>query len=216
MGKSGLYEELIIQDMKQGIGLCVLDPHGELIEHVIARIPDRKTEEKVILLDITDKNYSFGLNLFECSDPTDDMVVQYALSQVLHVFEKAFGISSLNPLMYDLLYKSAYTLIANLGSTMIDLHLLLTNEACRKKLTQNVSRSDIRDFWNMWDDPRRKSPQDQQKDSYTILNKLNDFLGAPLRYIVGQSQSTINLQRIMDEGKVLLVKLNSKRFEQPT
>src|SRR5438128_1182860 len=74
MGKSGLFENLISDDIKQGIGVCVLDPHGELIDHVIARL-DPTREQDVILLDITDKQYAFGLNLFDCPDPTDDSAI---------------------------------------------------------------------------------------------------------------------------------------------
>jgi hypothetical protein len=210
-GKSGLEENLIIQDIKQQIGVCVLDPHGELIEHVIARLPDKEKEEKVILLDLKNKVDYIGLNLFDCADPTDDDEITKTLDLVKHVFDKAFGITQANPLMYNLLYKIAYVLIANPGYTMVDMPLFLTNEAFRKKLVHNVTDYNIRTFWETWDNPKRKSPRDQEADSQTILNKLNDFSHAPLRYIVGQSSSTIDLQKIMDEGKILLVKLDRRR-----
>ncbi len=215
MGKSGLFEELIIQDIKQGIGVCVLDPHGELIDHVIARLRNRAEEEKVILLDITDEEHPFGLNLLACSNPTNDSAIMNPLRQVLHTFDKAYGISPTTPLMYDLLYKIAYVLIANPGYTMVDIPLFLTNEACRKKLVHNVSSPEVRTFWERWDDPKQKLSKEQEADSRTILNKLNDFSHAPLRNIIGQSSSTINLQEIMDAGKALLIKL-SRQLEQAT
>src|SRR5437763_9876435 len=65
-GKSGLIENLIMQDIRQQIGVCVLDPHGELIEHVIARLPGKTEEDKVIFLDLANYAYPFGLNLFAC------------------------------------------------------------------------------------------------------------------------------------------------------
>src|SRR6266567_4287158 len=210
-GKSGLNENLIIQDIKQNIGVCVLDPHGELIKNIIARLPDREKEEKVILLDLKRKDAYIGLNLFDCTDPTDDDEITKALDLVKHVFEKAFEITQATPLMYNLLYKIAYVLIANPGCTMVDMPLFLTNEAFRKKLVHNVTDYDVRTFWENWDNPKLKSPRDQEADSQTILNKLNDFSHAPLRYIVGQSSSTIDLQKIMDEGKILLVKLDRRR-----
>src|SRR6266487_19901 len=210
-GKSGLNENLIIQDIKQNIGVCVLDPHGELINNIIERLPDREKERKVILLDLKRKDAYIGLNLFDCADPTDDDEITKALDLVKHVFEKAFEITQATPLMYNLLYKIAYVLIANPGSTMVDIPLFLTNEAFRKKLVHNVTDYDVRNFWETWDNPKLKSPRDQEADSQTILNKLNDFSHAPLRYIVGQSSSTIDLQTIMDEGKILLVKLDRRR-----
>jgi hypothetical protein len=215
MGKSGLISNLVIEDIKQGTGVCVLDPHGELIDHVIARLPGKLEEDKVVFLDLADFSYPFGLNLFQCPDPTDDGEIVKTLYQVLHVFEKAYGIVPTTPLMYDLLYNTSYTLIANPGYTMIDIRLLLTNEACRKKLARNVPNADVQDFWRIWDDPKRTTPSEQEQKRGTILNKMNEFLHIPLRNIVGQSTTTFDLEDIMNTGKILLVKL-SRRLEQPS
>ncbi len=214
MGKSGLIEELILADIKQEIGVCVLDPHGELVDHVIARLPDDKLD-KVVLLDLANYEYPFGLNLFECPRPDDDGEIIQVLYQVLHVFEKSYGIVPTTPLMYDLLYNTVYALIANPGYTMIDIRLLLTNEACRRKLVQQVPNPDVQDFWAIWDDPKQTPPEKREEKRATILNKMNDFLHSPLRNIIGQSSSTIHLPTIMEKGEILLVKL-SRRLEQPS
>src|SRR5712692_253182 len=83
-GKSGLIENLIMHDIDQQIGVCVLDPHGELIDHVIARLPGKAEEDKVILLDLANFTYPFGLNLFACSDLTNPLEVQKTVDQVMH------------------------------------------------------------------------------------------------------------------------------------
>src|SRR2546421_13054474 len=67
-GKTGLIENLILQDINQGLGVCVLDPHGDLTNTVLSRTPD-KQKEKVIFLDIADEDYPFGLNIFACNNP---------------------------------------------------------------------------------------------------------------------------------------------------
>src|SRR5207253_46973 len=82
-GKTGLEENLIVQDTEQGLGVCVLDPHGDLIKAVLARLPDSR-ENDVVYLDIADSSYAFGINLFTCSDPTDPLVVSHAASKVMH------------------------------------------------------------------------------------------------------------------------------------
>jgi hypothetical protein len=208
MGKSGLIENLVIQDIKQHIGVCVLDPHGELIDHIIARLPDREKEQKVILLDLTSKDAYAGLNLFDCADPTDDDEITKTVNQVTHVFQKAFGISmEATPRIYDYLFNSAYTLIANPGHTMIDIPLLFT-DACRQTLLANLSSPDVMKFW---DDYKQLPQQDKAREARDMLRRLNDFSHAPLRFIVGKSQSTIDLRTIMDEGKILLVKLDRRR-----
>jgi len=219
-GKSGLLENLIIQDIKQHIGVCVLDPKGELIDNIIARLPERKKEQKVILLDINEKDFFPGLNLFACADPTSDREIQYTLNQVTHVFEKAFGVSqAATPRIYDYLYNCAYALIANPGYTMMDFRLLLNNAPFRSMLLANVADEEVLDFWHTYYNPLSTSKQREearQQEARELLRRLNDLTHDPLRYIVGQAQSTINLQQIMDEGKILLVKLNSRRFEKAT
>ena len=90
MGKTGLIENLIIEDMKQGLGACLLDPHGDVTQAVLARVPDHR-EQDVILLDLLDTAYPFGLNLYQCDDPTDTTKVSYTRAQVMHIFTKLWG-----------------------------------------------------------------------------------------------------------------------------
>src|SRR6266567_5070549 len=82
-GKSALIENIVVQDVQQGLSICLLDPHGDTTLSVLSRLPYYR-EQDVILLDIEDTEYPFGLNLFECSDTTNDLEVQKILSQVMH------------------------------------------------------------------------------------------------------------------------------------
>ncbi len=155
-GKSGLIENLIVQDIKQGLGVCVLDPHGELIDHVIARL-DAKREKDVILLDIRDFHFPFGLNLFACADPTISCV-QEVVDRVLHVFEKLLGVTHETPLILDYLRKCTYTLVANPNFTMAEIPLLLTDKQFRQQLVANVTDSDVLLFWKEYE---QKNPTEQ-------------------------------------------------------
>src|SRR5579859_5247147 len=84
-GKTGLIENLVVQDIEQGIGVCLLDPHGDLTKAVLSRIPPDR-EQDVIFLDITDYPYPFGFNLLTCSDPNNPLETQRTIDQVMHVF----------------------------------------------------------------------------------------------------------------------------------
>lgn len=211
MGKSGLFEEFILSDIKQGIGVCVLDPHGELVESVRARL-DKSHERDVIFLDLLDTAFPFGINILECSDPTSDDRITETVNQVTHVFEKAFRVSpQATPRIYDYLFNSAYVLIANPGHTLIDIPLLF-NEASRQKLLGNVPSYDVLKFWR---DFKQLPQQKQDEEARELLRRLNDLSHAPLRNIAGQSRSTIDVLDIMDEAKILLVKLNRQQ-EQAT
>src|SRR6266571_3533995 len=192
-GKSGLIENLIMQDIDQQIGVCVLDPHGELIDHVLARL-EPKHEKDVILLDIANYTYPFGLNLFTCSDLTNPFEVQKTVDQVRHIFEKLLGVSTDTPLVLEYLYNCTYTLIANPGYTMADIPLLLQDEQCRKKLVANVADSDVQRFWMQHD---QKKPSDQNNDIASTLRRVKQFLQPISRLIVGQAKTTIDMQKIM-------------------
>src|SRR5436305_2263611 len=165
MGKSGLLENLIMQDIDQQIGVCVLDPHGELIEHVLARL-EPKHERDVILLDVADEDYPFGLNLFTCPNPNSPKAVEKTVDKVMHVFDKLLGVSDETPLIAQYLLHCTHTLVANPGYTMAEIPLLLTNKNCRQRLVANVKKVQTRLFWDEYYDPML--PQEQRKERIFI------------------------------------------------
>jgi hypothetical protein len=203
-GKTGLIENLIIQDIKQQIGVCILDPHGELIDNIIARLPV-EAEDKVILLDIMDEDYPFGLNLFTCSNPKSAKAVQKVVDKVKHIFEKLLGVSTDTPLILEYLLNCTYTLIANPGYTMADIPLLLADKNCRQHLIANVTDSDVLLFWQHYE---QMKPSEQIEQISSLRRRIREFLQPLTRPIVGQNTTTIDLQNIMNEGKILLVKLS--------
>ena len=206
VGKTGLIENLIIQDIEQDIGVCLLDPHGDLTSVVLSRLPDRRVKD-VIFLDITDYHYPFGLNLFACSDITNPLEVQKIVDKVRHIFEKLLGVSTDTPLILEYLLNCTHTLIANPGYTMADIPLLLTDEACRRKLVTHVTDADVRRFWRQYE---LMKPNEQSEQTASIRRRVGEFLQSLSRPIVGQAQSTIDMRSVMDERKILLVKLSAE------
>jgi len=204
-GKSGLIENLIIQDIVQDIGVCLLDPHGDLTQAVLARLPDRRVKD-VILLDIADYHYPFGLNLFACSDLTNPRELQQTIDQVMHVFDKLFDVDRSTPLLAEYLRNCTHTLVVNPGYTMADIPLLLLNEQCRRKLVPNVMDTDVKLFWQQYDD---KKPSERSEEASSTLRRVREFLQPLSRLIVGQA-STIDMRSVMDERKILLVKLDPR------
>src|SRR2546423_13640297 len=91
VGKSNTLLKLILRDVHAGYGLCLLDPHGELLTDVVKRLP-RERGRDVVLLSLTNPELSFGLNLFACRDPHDPIAVQDTVSTVVNIFEKVFGL----------------------------------------------------------------------------------------------------------------------------
>jgi Type IV secretion-system coupling protein DNA-binding domain len=89
-GKSTLLANLILTDIKQGLGVCLIEPHGDLTKKVLSCIPEERLQD-VILLDLMDSEYPFGLNIFECRNPKDINEVAKTVTFVFHVFEKMWS-----------------------------------------------------------------------------------------------------------------------------
>jgi DNA helicase HerA-like ATPase len=88
-GKTTLLLNIVVADMEAGDGLCLLDPHGDLTEDLLVRVPEHR-ERDVILFDPADVDRPFGLNLFECADPANPHAVDLVCSQALGTFWKLF------------------------------------------------------------------------------------------------------------------------------
>src|SRR6267154_5630497 len=91
VGKSTLLLSSILYDIEQGHGVCVLDPHGDLIKDIISRMDSRLDD--VVLLSLTNPDLPFGLNLFHCPAPHDPIAVHNTVSMVVNIFEKVFGLA---------------------------------------------------------------------------------------------------------------------------
>src|SRR5438477_10524257 len=143
-GKTTLLVNLILQDIEQERGVCFLDPHGDAINDILARLPSHR-ERDIILFDPMDKDYAFGLNFFQC-DPTDEAQVSYTRSYVLEVFAKLFTKSGTftdeAPNMELTLRNATYTIIDNLaayGAAMTEIPLLIDDDSARTKLMTNIT-----------------------------------------------------------------------------
>lgn len=212
-GKTSLLLNIALSDMQAGDGLCVLDPHGDLTEDLLIRVPHQRRDD-VILFDPADIDYPFGLNLFECSDISNPMEVDLVCSQAIGTFWKLFYYSW-GPQMEDLLRNVSLTLIYN-RLTMSEIPRLLTDEEYRANLVGNIPEyaEQVRLFWQKTYDPLGgRFPHKQLEYSLSTLNKVRRFLlNTVIRNIVGQTKSSFDFRQIMDQGKILLVKLAKGRI----
>lgn len=206
-GKSTLLANLVLADIEAGDGVCLLDPHGDLTEDVLTRIPARRRDD-VILFDPADIEYPMGLNLFECR-VDDPRQVDRVCSELVGTLRKLFS-SSWGPRMEEVLRYSILTLIAWPRATFLDLMWLLTDEAFREEVVSRVQDPILGHFWQK-EFPENKREQREWIDS--SLNKIGRFLAnSVMRNIISQPKSSFNVRQIMDEGKVLLVNLSKGRL----
>lgn len=212
-GKSVVMEHIAISDLRQGFGLCALDPHGDFITHLLWRLPEKR-EKDVILLNPLDLDFPFGLNLYDCPDPGNQIALERTVDQAMHIFRKLWGEggvkgTSWGPQMEDLLANAARTLALVPGAAMTELPWLLTNTAFRERLLADLpeDEEDLRWFWEV---EYPTSERDQRDYRASTLNKVRPFvLRQTIRNIVGQARSTVDFRRFMDEGKIVLVPLSA-------
>ena len=198
VGKSTLIARLALDDLAAGRGAVVVDPKGDLVEDLLARIP-AGLEAKVDLLDPLDPCPP-GLNVLEGDDP--DLVVDQLVGIFQRVFERFWG-----PRTDDILRASLLTLIRTEGgATLADVPRLLANDDWRRSLTSRLSDPvGLEPFW-AWYDQLGEATRAQATGP--VLNKLRAFLlRRPVRAIIGQPTSTIDVARCLDQGRLLLVRV---------
>jgi hypothetical protein len=183
-------------------GLCVLDPHGDLIDELMGLVPKDRIKD-VILFDPMDTEYPFGLNLLEC-DRTNPHQVRWVVSTVMGTLQRLFAFSW-GPRLEHVLRNTLLTAMALPDSTFIELLLLLTHEDFRNQVVARIEDPILTQFWA--DLPR--SHKDRYELISSTLNKISPFItDRSMRNIIGQSKNTVNLRKVMDEGKILLVNLS--------
>lgn len=205
-GKSTLLAHLIASDIRAGRGVGLLDPHGDLCEAILAGVPSERTND-VILLDAGDARHPVSFNPLDCPRAEDRALVA---SGVLSAFKKLYG-ESWGPRMEHILRNTLLALLERPGSTLLTAVRLLSDDRFRSDLTGTLADPIVRAFW------QREFPalprKLQVEATAPVLNKLGHFVSTPLlRNILGQPKSTLQLRRILDEGKILLVNLSKGRM----
>ncbi len=209
-GKSNLLIFLALQDIVQGNGLLFIDPHADAINKILERVPNTRKKD-VILLDPTDRNYAFGINPLYCADPDDLHERERAFGQARDIFAKLtmlFGESDekLKVLLSKYLRNILYPLIENQGSTLYDITMMLTNKPFREHLLSHVKYApDVVDFWHYQFDTLSK--HDQYEELKSTFNRISLFERPYIRDIISQPKPTIDFTKIMEDRKIVLLKL---------
>ncbi|MQA92786.1 MAG: type IV secretion system DNA-binding domain-containing protein [Gemmatimonas sp.] len=198
-GKSTLIARMVLADASAGRAAVVIDPKGDLVNAIIARLP-RGAENRTCLLDPDDHNYAVGLNVLAGDDA--DLVVDHVLSVFRRIYESSWG-----PRTDDIMRAACLTLTQIPGATMAEVMLLLTNHEWRRQLRNQ--RSELFDtghlgsFWDWYE-----HLGDPSQHNAPLMNKLRAFLlRAPVRAIVGQDKPKLDIPALIDEGGLLLVRI---------
>lgn len=205
-GKSSLIGNMIASDLEQGYGLALLDPHGDLAETVLHIVPKKRIAD-VIYFNPGDLEYPIAFNPLENVPPDQRYLVASGLISVFKKIWREFW----GPRLEHILRYSLLTLLEYPGSTLLDVHRLLTDSEFRKRLVSGLTKLELKAFWQLEFD--KYSSYFRTEAIAPILNKLGQFLTSlPLRNIVGQRTSSFTLREAMDDGKILIANLSKGRI----
>jgi hypothetical protein len=208
-GKSTLLHSMITQDMERGEGLCVIDPHGELYEQLLASIPEERAQD-VILMDLADTQYSVGLNFLECSGPNRALQMNFITNEMMSIFHRLYNMDIAGGPVFETYMRNG--LLAVMGNpdrtaTLLDIVRFFEDRRFRAYIVARCENPLVVSFWK-----KQAALVDGEASLANmapyITSKLNQFTHNDLlRPIIGQARTTIDFRAAMDQGKIILINL---------
>jgi len=206
MGKSTILENMIVDDIRAGYGLAVVDPHGDLAEKIIEFIPAERVKD-VVYFNPSDMDYPIAFNVLEQVEPHLRHLVA---SGLLGVFQKLWA-DSWGPRLEYILRNAILAILDFPGSTILGVVRMLSDKAYRKRVVANIKDPVVKAFWEK--EFASYADKFASEAVSPIQNKVGQFLSSSLmRNIIGQVKSTINIREIMDSGKILIMNLSKGRI----
>lgn len=205
-GKSQLLEEMIMQDIKAGKGIGVVDPHGDLIQGILMRMPPNRAED-VIYFDPSDGERPMGLNMLEAQTEEQKHFVVTSIVGLMYKLYDPQKTGIIGPRFEHAVRNAMLTVMVEPGNTFVEVVRVLTDSKFVKELLPKVQDPIIRRYWT--DQIAQTSDFHKSEVLDYIVSKFGRFVTNKLmRNIIGQSESSFNFRKVMDEGKILLCNLS--------
>ena len=206
VGKTTLLENMIIQDIKNGKGLALVDPHGDVAEKVLDVIPPERTND-VVYFNPADVDFPVAFNPLESVDPQYKYLVASGLVSSL----KKIWADSWGPRLEYILRNVILALLDYPSSTMLGIMRMLADKNYRKKVVDTIQDPVVKAFWV--NEFANYNERFRSEAISPIQNKVGQFLSSSIiRNIVAQPKSTIDMKDIMDNGKILLINVSKGRI----
>jgi len=213
-GKSTMMKAMLRQDVENGKGVCLIDPHGEFAEFTLSIVPMARAEE-VIYFNPGDIDYPMGLNMLEI-DPNHPEQKSMVIDELFGIFEKLYDLKATGGPMFEKYFKNSALLLlddyAHEAPTLADISRVLVDDAYRKDKLSRETNPLVSQFWQL---EAEKAQGDQSLSNMApyITSKITSFIfNEFLRPIVNQQKSAFNFRQAMDEGKILIVNLSKGKI----
>ncbi|MDD5469437.1 MAG: type IV secretion system DNA-binding domain-containing protein [Candidatus Peribacteraceae bacterium] len=208
-GKSALLSYMARQDVANGDGVCMVDPHGDLIEDVLAHVPKERAKD-IVVFDPSDIGRPMGLNLLEASTPEEK---DRASLDAMEIFIKMFGNEIFGPRIQHYFRNGCLTLMddEDEGATLIDVPRLFVDDEFQRYKVAKCKNAVVRSFWEY--EIAKTGAREKEEMIPYFSSKFGPFItNTTMRNIIGQPKSAFNIREIMDSKKVLLVNLSKGKI----
>ncbi|MCD4760347.1 type IV secretion system DNA-binding domain-containing protein, partial [bacterium] len=210
-GKSVFLESLAIQDINEGRGVCVLDPHGDLAEKILAHVPKERAED-VIYFDPADTARPMGMNMMEFE--TEEQK-SFVINEMIAIFDKLYDLKATGGPMFEQYMRNAMMLVMDdkeSGATLLEIPRVLADEQYRKMKLSKVKNFLVKDFWEKEAQKAGGEASLANMVPY-ITSKLTPFISNDIiRPIISQQKSAFNFRQAMDENKIILINLSKGKI----
>ncbi len=204
-GKSALLSFMARQDIRNGEGVCVVDPHGDLVEDILKYIPKERVKD-VIIFDPSDQERPMGLNMLDAKTTSEMDLIS---SQATEIFIKLFGDEIFGPRIQHYFRNACLTLMEDEeeGATLIDIPRIFTDDSFLKYKVKKIKNPVVKSFWQ--NEYANTGDRERQEMIPYFSSKFGPFItNSIMRNTIGQRKSAFNFRKVMDEGKILLIKLS--------
>ena len=210
-GKSTLLLNMILQDIRNGEGVTLIDPHGDLYNQVLESIPAHR-EKDVVLIDPSDFDHPVGINFLECPDsPFRDVQINFIVNEMIKIFDRLYDLKITGGPVFEQYMRNALLLIMDScvdGATLLDVPKVFEDDTLRDHFTKHCNNRTVVNFWKKQAE-RAGGEASLSNITPYITSKLNQFTtNSLIGPIIGQKTSTIDFRDIMDKGKIMLVNLS--------
>ena len=206
MGKTAMMRNMAIQDIKNGEGMAFIDPHGEVASELLDFIPSDRVND-VVYFNPADLEHPIAFNVMEKVDLEHRHLVAGGL---MGVFKKIWP-DVWSARMEYILNNCILALLEAPDTTLMGVNRMLADAEYRKKIVDKVTDPVVKSFWV--NEFARYNERYEVEATAAIQNKVGQFISAPLiRNIIGQVKSTIDMRKLMDQGKILIIDLSKGRI----
>ncbi len=204
-GKTQFIAGLAVQDIRNGEGVCVIDPHGDLIEQVLGNIPRERIDD-VIVFNPSDVDRPFGLNMLEVKD---ENMKDFAVQEMISVFYKLFPPEMIGPMFEHNMRNVMLTLMADPENpgTLAEIPRMFSDQEFADTWVAKVKDPVVRAFWEK--EMAKTSDFHKSEMLGYLISKVGRFVeNEMMRNIIGQPRNSFDFREVMDKQKILLVNLS--------